>query len=261
MSNFILDMFRKGATAPHPNDPMNTANPNMQQQQQQPQQQQQQPQNNQQQAAPQDPAADPSKQQSPEVDLSKLWTNDPNNKGPADPADFRFNVNQEQVNAGFGKLDFTRVVSPELLGKIKGGGEDAISATLAAMNAIAQEATKTAVMAATRITETGIQKTGQSMKDYLPSVVREHQVSSALRADNPLMKDPQYSPMVEAVNLQMARQFPQATADQIKQYTVKYFDDMVNKIAAGGNKQVVNIADMQKAAGIMPQTDFSGWEQ
>lgn len=259
----IFDMFRGGANPnavqkqAGTNDPLNPQNPNLPQNQQQTQQQQP--------AQPQpkvdangnplNPDGTPVQQQSPEVDYSKLWVNDPNNKGPADPAEFRFNVDQNKVNETFGQLDFTKSLTPDLLQKINGGGADAMSALLTAINVVGQQATKTAFMAATKVSETGIQNSGQRVKDYIPNLVREHTVSNALREDNPLMNQPQYAPMVEAVTLQMARQFPQATPDEIKNHTRKYFDEMTKTLVTHSGKEITERPQQASQARI--QTDWS----
>lgn len=259
----FLDIFRSG---PNPNaiqqnaaihDPMNPNN-HMQQQVNNKLPDTQQPGQ-----PPVDPQAKGTEQvppQSPEVDLSKLWINDPNNKGPADPAEFRFNVDAAKINETFGTLDFTKSLTPELLTKINGGGADAMSALLTAVNIVGQQAAKTAVMAATKVSESGFQQTGQRMKDYIPSVVRENQVQNALREDNPLMKNPAYAPMVEAVTLQLSRQFPQATAEQIKTHATRYFDNMVADLAQHGGKQLVDVKAIQQASGQSSSADFSAWE-
>lgn len=207
---------------------------------------------------PQTPQTPANQGQSPEVDFGKMWNIDPNVKGPADPADFKFNIDQAKIDATFGGLDFTRNISPDLINKVKAGGDDAISATLAIINSVGQQAAKTAMLASTKVMEGGFQTNGQRMKDFIPGIVREHQVSSALREANPLMKDPAYAPMVEAVNIQMARQFPTATPDEIKAQTQRYFDDMVAKIAQHGGKQVVDVSAQAKQAGL--QTDFAKWD-
>lgn len=250
----IFDLFRGGANpnaiqknagVHDPLNPMNQGNP----------QNQQQAQNNQQQGNP-PPNPDPKVEEKPPVvDYSKLWEADPNQKGPADPAEFAFNIDPAKLGQTFGTLDFTSAVTAETLQKIKGGGDDAVAATLAAMNAIAQKATQTAVMAATKVTENGIRSSGQKMKDYIPSVVRENQVSSALREDNPLMKDPQYAPIVEAVTMQMARQFPQATPAEVKEHTKKYFDNMVGNIAQSSGRQLIDAPKPPSQLSI--QTDWS----
>jgi hypothetical protein len=258
----IMDMFRS-VMKQGPQDPMNPQNPNLNQQQNNQQQVQQ---NNQQQSQQQntpvngDQTQNNNQQQNnanpQEPDYSKLWQTDPNQKGPADPAAFNFTMDQQKVNQTFGQLDFTKVVTPELIGKIKGGGEDAISATLTAMNTIAQEAVKTAVIASSKITETGIQTTGQRMKEYLPGAVRELTVSGAVRQDNPLMSDPAFAPLVDAATIQMSRQFPTATPDEVKQHVSKYFDTMAEKFVSRDGRQIIKQPENPQSRA---SADFSNW--
>jgi hypothetical protein len=248
----IFELFRGGANPnavqanAKPLDPMNPENRGnpMNSQNQQP-------------AAGNPPVKEEPKveEKPPVVDYSKLWEPDPTQKGPADPAEFAFNIDPTKLAATFGSLDFSSAVTAETLAKIKAGGDDAVGAMIAAMNAIAQKSVQTAVMASTKVSENGIRSSGQRVKDYIPSVVRENQVSAALRADNPLMKDPQYAPIVEAVTMQMARQFPQATAEEVKDHTRKYFDNMVGNIAQSSGRQII---DAPKATDQRSyQTDWS----
>jgi|SRR6188768_562525 len=249
MAFSISDIFRFGAgpvAQQQPAaimDPMNPNNPNLPQNQQQPQQ-------------PVAKADDPKTPPEPPVeDYKGLWNTDPNAKAPVDPADFNFNINKDAVNKMFGEIDFTKVISQDILTKINAGGPEATSALLTAMNAMLQESTKKSVLAASQLTEAGIKTSGQRMKDYIPSVVRDNQVSSALREDNPLMKDSRYAPMVEAVTIQMSRQFPNGTPSEIKEHTRKYFDNMVNDVAQHSGRQVVD-APKTVPQGVV-QTDWS----
>lgn len=248
----IFDIFRSG---PNPNaiqqqatkqDPLNPQNPANPQNVQQTQQTQQNPQQTQEPKVEDKP---------PVVDYKDLWNIDPKQTGPADPAAFNFKMDEAKINQTFGNLDFTKAVTPELLAKINAGGQDATSAFLTAMNVIAQQAVKTAVVASSKITESGIQTTGQRMKDFVPSLVREHAVSSALREDNPLMKNPAYAPLVEAATLQFARQFPQATPAEIKEHVGKYFDNMTSDIAKHSGNQIV--AQPKQPTSSSVQTDWS----
>lgn len=231
--NIFQTLFRQGPAAqPNPQspDPMNPGNPNI-------------PANvamlnAQPLPNPQAPVIPAVVEKPPEVDYSKLWDIDPKAQQPANLAEFSFNIDPAKVGQTFGQLDFAKSVTPEIMAKIAAGGPEAVSAMMTAMNTIGQEAVKTAVLASTRVTENGIRSNGQRLQDTLPNLVRNHTVSSALREDNPLMKDPAFAPIVATITEQITRQFPQATAEEIKAHSKAYFDRFATTAAGFAGKTI-----------------------
>jgi hypothetical protein len=235
---------------PNQNPNLNPAlqNPNtLPQNQQQNSQQTQNPQNNQQQQQQDQTPVDPFKD---------LWTIDPKQKGPVDLGEFNFSFDQNKVDASINGLDFTKAITPELMGKIAAGGADAQAALLQAMNIVGQQAAKTALMASTRITESGIRTNGQRIRDNLPHLVRNEAVSSTLREDNPLFNDPSTAPMMELITQQMTQKFPNATPAEIRANARVYMANFAKNAAEFTGKQISDAPPVDRNA-KSTQTDWS----
>lgn len=234
----------------NPNIDPNTQNPNTlpQNQQQQTNQNQNNPQNNQQQQQQKETPDDPFKD---------LWTIDPKQKGPVDLGEFNFAFDQGKVDASINSLDFTKAITPELMAKIAGGGADAVAATLQAMNIIGQQSAKTALMASTKITESGIRTNGQRLRDNLPHLVRNESVSNVLREDNPLFNDPSTAPMMELITQQMAQKFPNATPAEILKNARSYMANFAENAVKFTGGKVITDAPPVTPSNKLLQTDWS----
>lgn len=190
---------------------------------------------------PQDVLDADGKNKSPEVDYSKLWEPNKDNNGPADLGAFSFNMDPAKIDQTIGQLDFTKAVTPEMVAKIAAGGTEAVSAMLAAMNLVGQQSMKAALTASVKVTETGIQTSGQRLKDNLPGLVRNEAVSGALREDNPLFNDPSTAPMMEVLTQQMAQKFPQASPQEVREHAKRYMLNFAGQAAKFTGKQVVDM--------------------
>lgn len=265
----IMDMFRNfggnGNTPAMPN-----ANPNVNPAAQNPALQQPQTAQLPNQQNPANPIADPlnpefgkqeqKQEKSPLEDFAKLWTNDPKTDGqqPASLADFAFNVDQKKIQEATRNIDFTKVLSPELMTKIQAGGPEAMVAMLSAMNTMAQESVRNSVLVSAGIVEGGIKTAGASTERLLPSLVRKSNISNALREDNPLFQNPATAPMLSMLEGQLSRKFPNATPSEISEHARKYLVDFA-KVASGLDPEAAE-ANKQDKAKVPNISDFSTWE-
>lgn len=203
----------------------------------------------------------PKADKSPLEDFAKLWTIDPKTDAAATPslADFAFNVDQNKINQAVKGIDFTKVVTPEVMKAISSGGEGAMAAMLTAMNAMAQESVKNSVLVSAGIVEGGIKSSGATMEKALPSLVKKQNISNALREDNPLFNNPATAPMLGLLERQLATKFPNATPQEITQHARNYiveFSKAASSLAPADN----NGQQKQGAAKVPELTDFSSWE-
>lgn len=206
---------------------------------------------------PQNTQNNPQPPQAPVDPFKDLWTIDPKQKGPVDLGEFNFSFDQGKVDASINGLDFTKAITPELMGKIAAGGQDAVAATLQAMNIVGQQAAKTALMASTKITESGIRTNGQRLRDNLPHLVRNESVSNVLREDNPLFNDPSTAPMMELITQQMAQKFPNATPAEILKNARSYMANFAeNAVKFTGGKVITDAPPVNPNAKVL-QVDWS----
>ena len=164
---------------------------------------------------------------SPLDQYKDLWKNDPNAK-PDTP--FSFNSDPAKLLDTAKTVDFTKVVSPEIMARIHAGGSDGQNAMMEAMNSVTQLSFAQSSHAATKITESALQAQEERFKAMLPDLIKQHSVRDAFRTDNPLLNDPALAPMVHALQSQFTKQYPQATANEIKQHVNDYLDGAASRI-------------------------------
>lgn len=220
----VMEMFRGNVQQPQSNQ-LNSNNQNQQ--------------NNQQSTQTQTQATNPQgtqvavvKEPSPEETFKDFWQIDPKKDTvPQDLSQFNFNFDAKKVDETVRTMDFTRGVSADLVKKVAAGGEEAVTAMLAMMNNVGQQVMRNAVIASAKVTESGLQSSGQRLSAELPGLVRSQTVSNALRGDNPLFSDPTTAPVLAAFEQQASIKFPNATPDEIRAHARTYMAHFAKKAA------------------------------
>lgn len=160
---------------------------------------------------------------SPLDSYGELWTIEQPKPGEEDlNAPFRFNVDPAKIRQQSRTVDFTKAITPELMTKINAGGPEAMSALITAMNTIGQEVLAQSSQVNAKVLEAGLDASSSRMTKRLPGLVKSQAISEALREDNPLFQNPAVTPLLDAVQEQMQRKFPNATAAEIKAHAQKY---------------------------------------
>jgi hypothetical protein len=187
---------------------------------------------------PNNPGADPANQNlttsdpnaSPLDAFKDLWKAD--DKGsPADPMlSPLFNVDPAKLAEATKRMDFAKVVPPDLIAKALGGDQ---AAFVQALNLVAQQTYGVNTHMVTNLIDQAIQKNNSRFSDSLPSRFKNFQVGETLAA-NPVLKHPATAPIVEALRTQLGRQHPQASAAEISQFANDYLMNFAKAI--GGNK-------------------------
>jgi hypothetical protein len=155
--------------------------------------------------------------------FSDLWKNEPNTSGQ--PAEQNmFNVDPQKLMEAAGKVDFTKVIKPEHLQAIGAGGEGAVQAFGAALNAVAQTVYAQSALATTKIVEQAVNKTNEKFQSDLPGLLKKHNVSDTLRTENPAFSHPAVQPLISALESQMTQKYPNATAKEINDMAKQYLE-------------------------------------
>lgn len=165
---------------------------------------------------------------SPLDQYKDLWKTDPNAK-PDEP--FSFNSDPAKLMDTAKTVDFTKIVSPEAMAAINKGGPEAQQAMMQAMNSMNQMVFAQASHAAAKITESALQAQEQRFKDMLPNLIKQHSVQDTLKQDNPLMNDPALAPMVNALQVQFTKQYPNATSGEITRHVNDFLNGAADRIA------------------------------
>jgi hypothetical protein len=185
-------------------------------------------------ATPAPPAADPNKPAdlSPLAQVAEAWKMKvPEQQGEAQkPHSYFGNVDPAKLSAASKNLNFLAGVDPALVEKAKGGDAEAF---MQVMNATNQNTFQTAMAAIPAIMEPVLKQVEQQSTAAVPGLFRQMQLRSE-RPSNPVLNDPAWIPVVEALKTSLASQNPQATPDQIVAQVEKHVEAMV---AAAAPKQ------------------------
>lgn len=193
---------------------------------------------------PNNPGADPANQNlnapdpnaSPLDSFKDLWKTD--DKGnAADPlASPLFNVDPAKLADATKRMDFAKVVPPDLIAKALGGDAAAFAQ---ALNLVAQQTYGVNTHMVTGLIDQAIQKNNARFSDSLPGRFKNFQVGESLAA-NPVLTHPATAPIVEALKQQLTRQNPQASAAEIAKFANDYLANFAQAISGtkpGGTKE------------------------
>lgn len=190
--------------------------------------------------APANGTIDPNGQQGqqqpvdPLAGFTNLWQKpaaDPNNPNPA-PVGPNFNVKPEDIQKIASGYDFRQAITPELMGKIQGGGAEALTAMLEAMNTMQQVAFTQSALAATKIVETTYNQTQDVLTNSIDKQIKSNQVASTIYKDNPALKNPAVAPMIEMVKHNLMQHNPLASAEEIAALASHYITEVANAFNA-----------------------------
>lgn len=192
---------------------------------------------------------DPAAPVSPLDEFKDLWQNDPNAKPPVkEPL---FNIDPAKLAAAAKGNDFTKAITPEMMQAIAAGGEGAVAATLAAMNAMSQKTFGDSALATTKIVEQALEKQSKQFQEMLPNLIKNQNLSENLRNTNPIFNHPAAAPILDMFKNQVAQKFPNATAAEQQEMAMKY----VKSFAEAANPAAPSAQQVAAAS----ETDWSSF--
>lgn len=159
--------------------------------------------------------------QTPLDAFSTLWENPANASTPNAP--FSFNVDPAKLQEAAGKIDFTKVVTPEILAKINAGGEGASTAMMEAINKTVQASFAQSTLAATKMVEAAVAKTRESVESNIPNLIKSQSLNESLRNSNPAFNHPAAAPVIAALQQQLQVKNPNASVQELQEMAQNYF--------------------------------------
>lgn len=141
-----------------------------------------------------------------------------------------FTVDPDKINESVSKIDFTQSISPEALEAISAGGEEAVKAFATSLNKVAQEVFSKSMLASGSLVKQAFSKAQDRIDARASRNFTRLKVSDELTSVNPLLKDPSVAPMVAAVQSQLQRKYPDASADEIRTQAEKYFENFAKLV-------------------------------
>lgn len=174
-------------------------------------------------ATPVAPAVAPEKPVEPvnPLDVYKNMFDTSKNAAAEDVAP-AFKLDDKVLSEVSGKLQFASGVNPELMQRAQGGD---VNALIEMMNVVAQNAYKAAISHGTALTDTHLNSRAEYEKKTLGSKVKEQLISSQL-ADVPNANHPVVKAELARIASMLAKQNPDASAEQIKTEAVRYLKEV-----------------------------------
>lgn len=182
-----------------------------------------------------------------------LWKT-PEASGDGKPSGIFGEVDPKKFMEAAGKIDFTKVVTPEQLQSISAGGEDAMKSFAAALNAVAQTTYAQSAYASTKIVEQAMARAKDSFLSELPQHIKQQTVKENLRNENPVFSNPAVQPIISALEAQLTVKFPNASAGEITTMAKTYVE------ALGTSFSPKPVAETPKP-GTRTETDWSTFLQ
>lgn len=176
-------------------------------------------------------ATTPQEAATPLTPFADLWNNAPQDPNSPASAGVFGNLDPKKFMEAAGKIDFTKVVTPEQLQSISQGGEAAVGAFAAALNAVAQTTYAQSAFASTKIVEQALARAKDNLIAELPQHIKKQTVSENLRAENPIFQNPAVRPVVSALEAQLAIKFPQASSSELTSMAKQYIEALGTSFA------------------------------
>jgi hypothetical protein len=132
-------------------------------------------------------------------------------------------VDPKKLMESAGRIDFAKVITPEQMQAIAGGGDQAVQAFAQAMNKVSQSVYAQSAFATTKIVDEAIARQQENFAKQLPSMVKKFSVNENLQTNNPALSNPALTPLVSALSEQLVRKNPNATSAEIQAQVSDYF--------------------------------------
>lgn len=157
---------------------------------------------------------------SPLDKFKDLWKNDPKFQPPKDEP--IFNIDATKVSEAAKSNNFLAALSPELVAKIKAGGEEALPAMMEAMNAMSQKGFGDSAIATSKIVEEALAKQQEKFMAALPGILGKQSVSETLRKTNPVFNHPAAETVLKSLTEQVALKNPNMPPEQQAELAQEY---------------------------------------
>lgn len=156
--------------------------------------------------------------------FSKIWETPPvDPKAPALPKSFLDSITTDVVNNAAAQVDFSKVITSEMLAAVQKGGAEGTAALVAALKSVGQDVYAKGTIAGTAITKRALEEQHANFLKDLPNLIRQHSIKGSGKNKNPLLNNPAVKPVVAALESQLAVQYPDATSVEIGNMAEEWF--------------------------------------
>lgn len=148
-----------------------------------------------------------------------LWQND---DAGGQQGGINFNLDPAQLAEIAGKIDYSQAVTPEIRQRLAMGGDDAVSATMEALNAVNRMSYQQNAVATTKLIEAAVKSTEASMDAKIAKTIKSMGLAENVSASNPMLSNPAFAPIVKAAQQQIITKFPNASQAELNTMLNQY---------------------------------------
>jgi hypothetical protein len=223
------------------------------------------PSSTQQQAAPQPApaAAAPVENPTPAAPAAQpdpfetLWQNDDKQ---GSQGGINFNLDPAQLAEIAGKIDYSQAVTPEIRQRLAMGGEDAVAATMEALNAVNRMSYQQNAVATTKLIEAAVKSTEASMDEKIQRTIKSMGLAENVTATNPALSNPAFAPIVKAAQQQIIAKFPNASQADLNKMLNQYLEKAGEAFNPGMMKKANAPAGYSNTiANTQQEQDWAAW--
>jgi len=200
--------------------------------------------------APATPAAQPDP-------FETLWQNDDKQ---GSQQGINFNLDPAQLAEIAGKIDYSQAVTPEIRQRLAMGGEDAVAATMEALNAVNRMSYQQNAVATTKLIEAAVKSTEASMDEKIQRTIKSMGLAENVTATNPALSNPAFAPIVKAAQQQIIAKFPNASQADLNKMLNQYLEKAGEAFNPGMMKKANAPAGYSNTiANTQQEQDWAAW--
>lgn len=142
-----------------------------------------------------------------------------------------FTIDSSKMMEFAGKQDFKKFVKPETMAAIAKGGEEGTAAMLQAFQDIGSSSFATSMTAASQLVDRALASQREEFQAMLPELVKRSSLKDSLRTKNPILSHPAAAPIIEALQVTLAKNNPDATAAELQATAEDYLTSLATSFS------------------------------
>lgn len=193
---------------------------------------------------------------SPLDEHKNLWQTPENTKEETSSQD---TLTPEKMFEAASKVDFSKILDPTEVAKIEAGGKEAMTALVSLLNRTAQATYGQSMVAAKKLVDSAVENASTKFTSKVPDLLRNQTAQAEIYKTNPALNNPVLAPIIEAIQGQLSKHKPQASAEELKDTSLKILQNVANLINPAPTESA---STPSKSKGKkQPEEDWLAWVQ
>lgn len=153
----------------------------------------------------------------------------------------------EALSKALGAARVSTTIKPEILNSLFDGNQEKAAALSGILDQVFQLGLSMSAKNSIKLAEHGINHGFETFKTTeLSQLLAQRSVQSGVLEANPMLANPAYKPVYDALVSSLTAQYPQATQQEITQHATKHITNLVNGLAPQ-NKTNTNTGNLKPA--------------